>query len=386
MSPTISTTSTTQRLLQRSSRMNPSTQTLNRRTRAMRNSTMSLLEKRYLHHSSFRSEKTQRTWSQTYHSHEEKFVASSVLFSTRTSMGRPEHEPSSELSQKTEIKSRLRKRASQASPWKTKKSKFLLKVRYGIQKHELQAESDKKKYPGINWNYWFSANGSRSYYNRVWAIQARSTTTSRRTIRIKSGSSWNSYQKSFMRWKNWREFKNYESMNFREGDWSKIRTLLMNSRPEFRNYKVKSIVWMNREILRMPSQFAVDHATFPVNGHYFPSYRDPGGLLSRNNQPPDIWNSQGISGNVFANPRASSSSPYPWEFNTWISNVTEDTPVLTSTGTRYMWWTSNSRHSLESEISDGTVSRKFIRPWGGKILKELWGRPTKTADLGTSFW
>ena len=63
-----------------------------------------------------------------------------------------------------------------------------------------------------------------------------------------------------------------------------------------------------------------------------PPYRDPGGLLSRNNQPPDIWNSQSISGNVFVNPRASSSSLCPGEFNPWISNVTEDTPVLTSTG------------------------------------------------------
>ena len=71
---------------------------------------------------------------------------------------------------------------------------------------------------------------------------------------------------------------------------------------------------------RVPSQPAL-----------FPSYRDPGGLLSRNNQPPDIWNSHGILGNVFANPRASSSSLYPGEFNPWISNVTEDTPVRTST-------------------------------------------------------
>ena len=63
-----------------------------------------------------------------------------------------------------------------------------------------------------------------------------------------------------------------------------------------------------------------------------PPHRDPGGLLRRNNQPPDIWNSQGISGNVFANPRASSSSPYPGGLIPWISDVTEDTPVLTSTG------------------------------------------------------
>ena len=64
----------------------------------------------------------------------------------------------------------------------------------------------------------------------------------------------------------------------------------------------------------------------------FPSHRDPGGLLSRNNQPPDISKSQGFSGNVFANPRASSSSPCPGGFTHWISNVTEDTLVLTSTG------------------------------------------------------
>ena len=43
----------------------------------------------------------------------------------------------------------------------------------------------------------------------------------------------------------------------------------------------------------------------------FPPYCDPGGLLSRNEKPPDIWDTHGISGNVFVNPPASSSSPYP---------------------------------------------------------------------------
>ena len=80
----------------------------------------------------------------------------------------------------------------------------------------------------------------------------------------------------------------------------------------------------------MPSQYAVDHSHVPSQPALFPPCRDPGGLLSRNNQPPDIWNSQGISGNVFANSRASSSSPYPGGFNPWISTVTEDTLVLTS--------------------------------------------------------
>ena len=48
----------------------------------------------------------------------------------------------------------------------------------------------------------------------------------------------------------------------------------------------------------------------------FPPHPDPGGMLSRslgmpsrNNGPPSIWDPHGISGNVFANPTASSSAP-----------------------------------------------------------------------------
>ena len=75
----------------------------------------------------------------------------------------------------------------------------------------------------------------------------------------------------------------------------------MNSRPELRNYKMKSIVRMTREIVRMPSEYAVDYPTFPVNQRHFHLYRDPermlsrpGGLLSRNDKPPDIWDTDGI--------------------------------------------------------------------------------------------
>ena len=97
---------------------------------------------------------------------------------------------------------------------------------------------------------------------------------------------------------------------------------------------MKSFVCMTQEILRMPSERS-GPSHVPSQPAVLPPYRDPGGLLSRSDQPPDSWNSQGISGNVFffffANPLASSSSPYPGGFNPWISDVTEDTPVLTST-------------------------------------------------------
>ena len=49
------------------------------------------------------------------------------------------------------------------------------------------------------------------------------------------------------------------------------------------------------------------------------------GMPSRNGRPPSIWDTHGISGNVFANPPASSSAPYPQELNPWFSIVSEHT-------------------------------------------------------------
>ena len=71
---------------------------------------------------------------------------------------------------------------------------------------------------------------------------------------------------------------------------------------------------------------------------FFPPHSDPGGMHSRSlgmpsrkNGPPNIWDTHGISGNVFANPTASSSAPCPQESNLWSSNVSEHTsPHVTS--------------------------------------------------------
>ena len=53
----------------------------------------------------------------------------------------------------------------------------------------------------------------------------------------------------------------------------------------------------------------------PSEQALLPPFRDPGGMLSRKDKPTDIWDTHGISGNVFVNPPASSSSPYPRGFN-----------------------------------------------------------------------
>ena len=68
----------------------------------------------------------------------------------------------------------------------------------------------------------------------------------------------------------------------------------------------------------------------------FPPHPIPEGLLRhsfvlprRKEGPPRIWDTHGISGNVFANPPASSSAPYLQELHQWNSSIEE--PLHTST-------------------------------------------------------
>ena len=63
---------------------------------------------------------------------------------------------------------------------------------------------------------------------------------------------------------------------------------------------------------------------------FFPTHPIPEGMLRpsfisprRKEGPPCIWDTHGKSGNVFANPHASSSAPYPQELNPWCTTIEE---------------------------------------------------------------
>ena len=96
---------------------------------------------------------------------------------------------------------------------------------------------------------------------------------------------------------------------------------------------MKLIVWMIRENLKMLDQYVVDNPTLPVNqrfSHLFKILAECQAILwecrAATMGRQAIWDTHGISGNVFfSNPTASSSAPYPQESNLWISNVSEHT-------------------------------------------------------------
>ena len=85
----------------------------------------------------------------------------------------------------------------------------------------------------------------------------------------------------------------------------------------------------------MLNQFALEIPTLPVDQCHSHLFRSEGtrrhsfGMSSRGEGPPSIWDTHGILGNVFANPVASSSAPYPQELNQWSSSI--EKPLHSST-------------------------------------------------------
>ena len=137
----------------------------------------------------------------------------------------------------------------------------------------------------------------------------------------------------------------------------------------------------------MLSRCAVEIHTLPVNQEYSPKHPPFEGLLKpafisqrQTEEPPNIRDTSSISGNVLAHPQTSSSAPYPQELNsTWRKTIEE--PIRMSTAEK----SGRPERDPRSEMPVRTVSQRFSHLQWRRLFKELWGRPTTTADFGSSF-
>ena len=120
----------------------------------------------------------------------------------------------------------------------------------------------------------------------------------------------------------------------------------------------------------------VSFSPHPIPGGMLSRLRSTG-MSSRREGPPSIWDTHGVSGNVFANPAAPSSAPYPQESNPRISNVSEHiSPHVMS---------ENQTPVQDQRCQSGPSARNSFVPGEGRLFKELWSRPTTTADFGFPF-
>ena len=142
---------------------------------------------------------------------------------------------------------------------------------------------------------------------------------------------------------------------------------------------IPRIFWMLESICSGNS-----HVTSPPG--LFPRHLPFEGLLKpafisqrQTEEPPNIRDTSGISGNVFAHPQTSSSAPYPQELNsTWRKTFEE--PIHMSTAEK----SGKTRTRLRSEMPVRTVSQRFSHLQWRRRCQELWSRPT-TADFGSPF-
>ena len=102
----------------------------------------------------------------------------------------------------------------------------------------------------------------------------------------------------------------------------------------------------------------------------FPPHPIPGGMLSRSlgmpsrrDVPPSIWDRHGISGNVFADPVASSTAPYPQELNPWSSHISE--PIHSSTAEK----NENQTPIQDQRCQSGPSAKSSVIPGEGDSLK-----------------
>ena len=138
------------------------------------------------------------------------------------------------------------------------------------------------------------------------------------------------------RWMNYGNFRVLPSILLREEISSRIRTLFlelsgrvqelqnevncMNDSKDFQD--AESIRSGNSHVTSRPVSIPPHPIPDGMLSHSF-------GVPSRREGPPSIWDTHGISGNVFANPDASSSAPNPQELHQW--NSSREEPLHSST-------------------------------------------------------
>ena len=151
-------------------------------------------------------------------------------------------------------------------------------------------------------------------------------------------TSWNFVKfinKVLQKWKSYGNSRVLPSIRSRDENSSRIRTLFWNYQEDYKNYKVNcmndSKDFQDAESVRSGNSNVTSRpVSFPphpiLEGMLRHSFVSP----SRREGPPSIWDTHGISGNVFfADPHASSSAPYPQELNQWNSSIEE--PLHSST-------------------------------------------------------
>ena len=162
--------------------------------------------------------------------------------------------------------------------------------------------------------------------------------------------------KFLQKWRNYGNSRVLPSILLREENSSRIRTLFWELSGRVQELQNEVNCMNDSKDFEDAESVRSGNSTVPVRPVSFPPHPIPEGMLrhsfvspSRREGPPSIWDTHGFSGNVFVNPDASSSAPYPQELHQWNSSIEE--PLHSSP----VW----------------TVSQRFSHPQWRRPFEEL---------------
>ena len=266
---------------------------------------------------------------QTYHFPEESLLSSQSLSVGHARARKPVHEFSSLSSSIRENPSRDSENEQIRILLERQKEQILDDCRAEIQKHEFQADSDRRSIQELSG----IIESQRREIDHTLARDERlrrdqqllhaQLLKQNSELREAHNESLNEIE----------EFKRFQGSTF---DTISRRRLVADQDTIFEF--IGKIQEQQNEINRMNDSRDFQDAESVHSGQshvtsqpgLFPPHPDPGGMLSRslgirsrNDRPTSIWDTDGISGNVFAKPTASSSAHYPQELNQWRATIEE---------------------------------------------------------------
>ena len=190
------------------------------------------------------------------------------------------------------------------------------------------------------------------------------------------------HQHVIQRWRNYANSKVLHSIRSQEESSSKTRTLFWNYQVEYKNYKMKQIVWTILRTSRMLNQLAVEIPTLPfdqcLSQHIrylkgcwdLPSYRRA--AKKGRHAFGHTW----YIGKRFCKSTCFLFSSLSSRIESMGDNHWGAAPYVHS-GEKW-----KTRTKSRSEMPVWTVSQRFSHLQWRRLFKELWGTPTTTAD----FW
>ena len=355
MSPTSSTTTTSQGPLKFSSRSPPATRGPSYlHDSAISNDTIG----RALSSPLFTQERQEPAGRrQAYHSLEESLLSSQSLSVGHVRTVRPVNELSSLVQAAEEKPSRDLENEQIRILLERQKEQILADCIAEIQKHEFQADYDRRV--SRNWM-------ELSSFNEVRLIVLLQETNNFDEINnFFMNNYWNKIE-----WKNWREFKGPHSMNFREENLIEDRDTILELTAKLQELQNEVNCMNDSRDFKDAESVRSGQSQRCQSTSVFPPFQDPGGMLSRslgmpsrNDKPPSICDTHGISGNVFANLTACSSAPYPQESNPWVSNVSEHTSP------HVMSESQTPNTALDPRCRSGQSARNSFDPGEGRFSK-----------------